>query len=565
MRIPLFALTTCFVTNAAHAQPFNWQWMMHDTAAVGGPDVMGFATDAFGNSYVAGQFYGEIAFGDLPALTSAGQGDVYVAKFNNQGLPLWAVSGGGQNFDAPYGLTLDGNGNIYITGYLQSSSATFGSHTLTTLGNIDIFVARLDASDGNFIWAERYGSNDTQTGQLEWGRAITCDAAGDVYVTGCFRSELAVAGVPTLQGCSQYFNSFLMKLAPDGSGIWSRRPDCSRHWALGASEGETITVGQDGMLYAGFRGRGDTLFFEGDTAINQNISGQAFDVVLVKYDLDGEPQWVRDIGGYGYDEAKALQADADGNLYAAIHRESDYSHLGIPGVAVAGNLGEYRNVILKFDAAGTLLWGTRMGNSTYNHDIAAMRLEAPDKLLVGGWHQGNFEIGGVTPNPGITGTYGFFLARFNADAVLTDLTAQRHNFPRGIRGIDTDAGGNIYVAGYFHDSLALGPLPAVQLGTQSSQAMFVARSGDFPTALGHEVQRSDAMAYPVPSDGRCTVQHAQPFDGLRIVDAIGRVVLEERFALAQLHLFTLRTPGTYTAVVLHEGRVVGRARVLVER
>ena len=38
------------------AQPFNWQWSVHDTATLSSPTIHGFATDALGNSYAAGTF-----------------------------------------------------------------------------------------------------------------------------------------------------------------------------------------------------------------------------------------------------------------------------------------------------------------------------------------------------------------------------------------------------------------------------------------------------------------------------------------------------------------------------
>lgn len=546
------------------AQPFNWQWSRYATATASVPDVQGFATDASGNSYITGTFYGTATFGALPPLTSAGQSDVFVVKYNAQGEAMWATRAGGTDFDDPYDLAIDGLGGVYITGSFQSATAAFGSTTLTRTGLMDIFVAKVDAADGQVAWAQRFGSNDFQSGQVEWGRAIACDGDGNVYVSGCFKYTLDVAGLPTLQGCSQYYNSFLLKLDGDGHGLWSRRPDCGHQWIYSASEGQALTVGADGMVYAGFRMRGDTLFVEADTLLNQTTTGSTHDGVVIKYAPDGTPQWARGIGGYGYDDVQALQADATGHLYVAMHREGSYGNLGIPGIDVAGNLGIYRNVVLKYDADGHLRWGTRLGNSTYDHDIEAMVLEDPEHLLVAGWHQGNFEIGGITPDPGVSGSYGLYLARFDSSSALTDVLALRYTYPRGIRGLGLDEGGNIYAAGYFQDSLALPGLAPMQLPGAGDHALFLARSGDFPTAL-QERTGPIATAFPVPSTGLFTVGFDQPFDAVELRDPTGRLLRTDAFAPTTQRLLTMGADGIILCRLLRDGRSVGQCRVVVMR
>ncbi len=562
---PIATLLACSTVLATLAQPFNWQWSVRDTATLSSPDIMGFATDALGNSYVTGAFYGTASFGALPPLTSAGQSDVYVVKYDNQGVALWSVRAGGPDFDNPYDLALDGNDGVVITGYFQSTAAVFGGTTLGKVGSMDVFVAKLSATDGSWSWAQRYGSNDFQSGQVEWAKAIACDDTGNIYVGGCFKYTLDVVGLPSLQGCSQYYNSFVLKLDPNGNGIWSRRPDCGEQWSYSASEVQALAVGDDGMLYAGFRARGDTLFFEGDTLLNIQTSGQTHDVVIVKYDLNGAPQWTKVIGGYGYDDAQVLRADADGHLYAAIHREGSYGQLGVPNIDISGNFGTYKNVILKMDADGDFIWGTRMGNSTYDHDIEAMELEAPDKLLVGGWHQGNFTIGGITPNAGTTGSYGFFLARFDSSSALLHVQAQRYSYPRGIRGLGLDDGGNIYAGGYFQDSLALPGVPVMQLANASAGAMFVARSGSFPTVVAEPEAFGGAVAYPVPGHGAVTLTAGEPFDAVRVTDPLGRTVLYTAFQPVMLHALEIPASGVMLCTLLRGERHIGHCRVVVER
>ena len=355
-----------------------------------------------------------------------------------------------------------------------------------------------------------------------------------------------------------------MKLDPDGNGIWSRRPDCGHQWIYSASEGQQLTVGHDGMLYAGYRIRGDTIFYETDTLLNSWSAAGTHEGVVAKYDLDGNYHWSRVIGGYGYDDVQALAADAEGHVYIAMHREQQYN-LGLVGIDVSGNLGIYRNVILKTDADGNFLWGTRLGNSTYDHDIEAMRLESAETLLVGGWHQGNFEIGGITPNPGVGGSYGYYLARFDSSSALIDLMAQRYTYSRRVLGLGLDEGGNIYIGGAFQDSLHLPGLAPMGLANASSGAMFLARSGDFPTTMTSSALTTDVSLFPMPSNGTFTLASAEAFSALRIVDAQGRVVLKESFPPRQQQSVEVRARGFLLCEILHADGRTSRIRVVVER
>ena len=56
----------------------------------------------------------------------------------------WANRAGGTAIDYGRDIAVDGNGNSYITGSFQGS-ATFGSTTLTSSGNSDVFIAKYDA------------------------------------------------------------------------------------------------------------------------------------------------------------------------------------------------------------------------------------------------------------------------------------------------------------------------------------------------------------------------------------------------------------------------------------
>ncbi len=122
----------------------------------------GIAVDSNGNSYITGYFDGTAEFGST-TLTSSGGYDVFIAKVDSSGNYLWTVKAGGTGFyDRGNGIAVDSNGNSYITGYFDGT-AEFGSTTLSSAGEYDVFIAKVDSS-GNYLWAVKAGGSDLDEG-----------------------------------------------------------------------------------------------------------------------------------------------------------------------------------------------------------------------------------------------------------------------------------------------------------------------------------------------------------------------------------------------------------------
>ena len=134
---------------------------------------LGIATDADGNVYATGSFDGRAIFGST-LLIGAGSRDVFVVKYHADGTLLWIRRGGGAESDRGYAITTDVAGNVYVTGSIEGT-ATFGSITLTSAGNEDVFVVKYDA-EGTVLWAQQNGGDGD-----DFGDGITTDMADNVY------------------------------------------------------------------------------------------------------------------------------------------------------------------------------------------------------------------------------------------------------------------------------------------------------------------------------------------------------------------------------------------------
>ena len=138
----------------------------------------------WGNTCITGNFIGTVDFDPGPGtvfLTSGGEQDVFVAKYDVYGNYLFAKALGRAYYDYSQDIALDGAGNIFITGYFSEPNlfeALVAS--ATSAGGNDIFVAKYDAS-GNQIYAIEMGGVGSD---ISYGIAV--DGSGNAYITGVY-------------------------------------------------------------------------------------------------------------------------------------------------------------------------------------------------------------------------------------------------------------------------------------------------------------------------------------------------------------------------------------------
>ena len=126
----------------------------------------GIASDNQGNCVVVGFFghYGHAA--SLNGITLnpvSDNDDILVAKYDKSGNAIWAKAAGGPYFDVAYDVHMDASGNSYVSGRFKDT-AIFGATTLTSAGEMDVVVVKYD-SGGNIVWTKQAGGSDSDYGQ----------------------------------------------------------------------------------------------------------------------------------------------------------------------------------------------------------------------------------------------------------------------------------------------------------------------------------------------------------------------------------------------------------------
>ena len=321
----------------------NWLWAVK-AGGIGNEIGNDIAVDGAGNAYVTGFFKGTATFG-THTLTASGEEDIFIAKLDTSGNWLWAVKAGGTGDELGYGIALDGSGNAWVTGMFEGT-ATFGSQTLTSRGDSDIFAAKLDTS-GNWIWAVRAGGTN-----LDMGLDIAVDIAGNAWVTGNYIS-LASFGSHTLTE----LGGFVAKLDPNGNWLWAVR---AGHDGRGvvidtvAGLGAAYVVGE-------FE---STATFGSQTLTSSGMR----DVYVAKLNPNGNWLWAVKAGGTGDERGYGIAVDGVGKAYVI----GEFRNTATFGVHVLTSSGEWDIFAAKLDSFGNWLWAVEAGGTfnDYGYGIA---------------------------------------------------------------------------------------------------------------------------------------------------------------------------------------------------
>ncbi len=148
---------------------------------------------------------------------NAGQADIFVARYDSNGVQLWIRQFGTSEYDEPYALAPDGASGVIVAG------RTRGSLAAPNAGGHDVFLARYDA-DGNQLWVRQFG-----TSGWDIARGAAADGAGGVVVAGFTDG--------TLSGMSAgLYDVFLAHYDSSGNQTWIEQFGTSEYeWASAAA------------------------------------------------------------------------------------------------------------------------------------------------------------------------------------------------------------------------------------------------------------------------------------------------------------------------------------------
>ena len=273
----------------------EFQWV-YTVGGSNNDNGKGIDVDSSGNVYISGIFKDTVNFGGGD-ITSHGNFDIFVLKLNSSGVFQWVYHAGGTGNDQAYPISVDTNGNVLVAGYFFDT-ANFTPASCTSRGSADIFVLKLTTS-GLLNFIRCYGSTSVD---YPWG--VDFDSAGNAYITGGFSNTINFDCGNTTSSGSQ--DIFVMKLNSSGNCQWVYTvgdSDMDYGWAL-------ETDSSNNSYITGYFQ--DTVNFGGG---NITSVGNR-DVFVLKLNSSGVFQWVYTAGGTEADYSYGLDIDSSGNIYA---------------------------------------------------------------------------------------------------------------------------------------------------------------------------------------------------------------------------------------------------------
>ncbi len=169
----------------------------------------GVAVDGLGNVYITGFFgsnpgpyYPGVDFGG-GKLKSVGGFDIFLASYSSGGTHRWSKRFGGSGHDYGYGLAVDGQGNVLLSGE-ANAGVNMGGGILANAGKLDMFAAGF-TSGGVHRWSRMHGTAGVdESGRLAGGKD------GSVVVPGYHSGTVSFGGAKhTGKG---WYDAFVIKL-----------------------------------------------------------------------------------------------------------------------------------------------------------------------------------------------------------------------------------------------------------------------------------------------------------------------------------------------------------------
>ena len=246
------------------------------------------ATDINGNIYVTGETFGNLRNPlDVSGFTTnynavgGGNSAVFVAKYDSSLNLKWTTLMGTASGDLAFGIAVDANSNVYITGQTAGSFPTFANH-----GGNDVFVAKFNTS-GVRQWITQFG-----TANDDVATAITVDSLANVYVAGGTYGSLFGANADNTATAGTTSDLFATRINAAGSIIWTRQ--------MG-------TIFND-MAFGVVTDPVGNVFVTGYTAgsLDGNAGTGGADIFTVKFASDGTKQWTKQLGSPQTDVAKGV-------------------------------------------------------------------------------------------------------------------------------------------------------------------------------------------------------------------------------------------------------------------
>ena len=572
-------------TRAQSAPGWGWAKTFGGATVTTNEDsrVTAIQHDAADNLYVLGNFVGDNSFSASNYVVSAGESDVFLAKYTPAGALLWAQTLSSTGVDKAATLTVTLAGDCLITGTyggLSGGDLTLPSGTTlqgpqgygapTGSGNYGRFpfVARFSAQ-GVLQWATRFmPSYDACVG-------TQVDSQGNVFLYATATGPLTIGGQTyPLIGRSDAF-IIKMNAARQVQWVWqSGQPGMD---TVGGLTLDTV----DNMYWSLANNLGAAITVDGQSFSPPGI----YQSVLVKISKQNRVRWgyssaafVTWVGMYPGNNIEILGFDKASCtfLFQTLRAANHTASFRGANFTITTPAGGNSSVVGRIDTSGNVIsaciWSQSTSAATYVPDIKNLHFNAQGQVTVMGMLRDDFSVMG---SPDVfTGSGNIFVTRFNLTTRTSPWTrvAQIDRYPIvGFEKIFTssmDSQGNVYVAGNIINPAQFGAFTLTPSRNGYRSDGFVAKLDMTVLATKAATLGRAWAVYPNPATGAVQLSGLPPLATVQVLDGQGRRVREVQTSAttgAEQRLpLTGLAVGLYTLLVMGTDEAYRPQRLTVE-
>ncbi len=351
-----------------------------------------------------------------------------------------------------------------------------------------------------FEWAKGVGAlgSDVATG-------IAHDEQGNVYITG------NVAGGATFESTyigGTAYEVFLAKYSVTGTFQWAKS-----YGGLTNEKAQAIAYYRNFLYVCGY--------FEGTSTFGNTTltSVGAYDIFIMKTDLDGNVLWAKQAGGANNDVAYGIAVDDVGNAYVCGTYKTALN-AGTLNISTTNLFIE--SFVISTDANGNFRWAkSTSGNS--NNSATGIAFNKNKGISVCGYFENRLVLDGTQLNTS-TPSYDAYLASYDDDGNLNWAKRAGSSSEDQASAVTCDAQGNTYMVGYYGAEATFGPNTLAFTGWND---LFVAKydnAGNVVWARGAGGGKLDvANAVTLDNDGNVYIagmfENYAVFSGTAITDS----------------------------------------------
>jgi hypothetical protein len=540
MLIMLLLVLTC---SPANAQVLEWAYSFKNPVVI--EEMTDFSSNGQNRFALIGRGNSGISMDPIGLSTVYASPGSFIALYNELAQIQWVKP----TVDFAFGVMAASGGAVYVTGSFTGTKDfdPSGNTAMLTATGYDTYLQKFN-SDGSFAWAAKASAEGTP------GK-MTLLSDGRIIVAG--RSDVDAS--VTLSNSSVVNLSkgvYLLEFSP--AGDLTKASCIAVPGASGYAYVYDITSDSNNNIYVAGALDGIADFDPG-SGVSNNTATNTYDAYVVKYNALFELQWFRKFGDSnnpgGWDKARGIAVDASGNVYAAgeftWNTDFDPSNPGTFSLVSDPASQMPSGFILQWDAAGTLNWVKKIGNtnngmpsSSANVSIVGLELQPP-YLYTAMEGFGYWDVDPAATNHildvGAIAHPGIGFAKYTLDGNYVSAFSIDTTFSgSGIYtlGLNMLGAGNVITAGKFSKLLDFDPGSGIHILQTDVNGPFYGFDNDlyigkysFGGSSGIAGSADNLGIQPFPNPFRDEIRisnlSGEAIQQIQIIDATGRVVLSD--------------------------------------